>query len=199
MSFYMVSRTQPPSSAPPRHSVLLRCVLVCLALLLLPLQQLGAAPSAEYQLKAALIYKLSKYVTWPGSAFSETSRHFGICVLGEDPFGSALDALEKRRTVNRYIRIYRFARSDDIDQQCQIVFIDASRRAFLQPILQHLRQQPILTASDIHEFAKEGGIMELTRKDKGIGFTINLTRAREAGLEIAAPLLELATIVESHR
>ncbi len=168
-----------------------------LLLVLLPVQIIAAPPTGEYKLKAALIYKLSKFVDWPDPAGAGNNGTFGICVLGEDPFGSALDALAARKTGGRPIRIHRFTQSETIDTRCQIVFISESKRAFLRPILQSLRQRPILTLGDTNNFAEQGGIMQFTRGDKRIGFKINLGQARQSGLEIAAPLLELATVIGS--
>ncbi len=167
-----------------------------LLLALLPVHLLAAPPAGEYKLKAALIYKLSKFIEWPGPEGASGNGTFGICVLGEDPFGKALDALVARKTGGRPIRIHRFAQSEAIDRRCRIVFISKTKRAFLRPILHRLRQLPILTLGDMGEFAQQGGIMQFTRGKKSIGFKINLESARQAGLEIAAPLLELATIVE---
>ncbi len=166
-----------------------------LLLVLLPVQIIAAPPTAEYKLKAALIYKLSKFVDWPGPAGAGNNGAFGICVLGEDPFGPALEALTTRKTGGQPIRIHRFTQYEAIDRRCQIVFISESKRAFLRPILKSLRQRPILTLSDTNNFAEQGGIMQFTRGNKRIGFKINLGKARQSGLEIAAPLLELATVV----
>jgi len=157
---------------------------------------LSSAGVAPYKIKAALIYKLSKFVEWPDPANGSKGGTFGICVLGEYPFGSTLDVLAARKTGGRPIRIHRFTQSRAIDRRCQIVFISDSKRALLQLILKNMRQQPILTLSDTNNFVEQGGIMQFTRGKKRIGFKINLESARQAGLEIAAPLLELATIVE---
>ncbi|MGH9859502.1 MAG: YfiR family protein, partial [Candidatus Acidiferrales bacterium] len=52
-----------------------------------PAQQ--QAPS-EYEVKAAYLYYFGKFVTWPLEA-EASGNSFVICVLGEDPFGPALD------------------------------------------------------------------------------------------------------------
>ncbi len=191
-------RSDPILLQPSRGGALRRAALRLLLLLLLlacvDLHSAGLA-SSEYKLKAALIYKLTRFVEWPGDALAGES--FGICLLGRDDFGSALDALETREVRHKPIRIQRFVQSESVDESCQILFVSKSKRPFLGNILRTLARQPILTISDLDRFAEKGGMIEFTRGRKRIGFRINLQRANSAGLKIAAPLLELATIVET--
>ncbi len=173
-------------------------VRICLWLVTLSFSPhaISAPPSAEYQLKAALIYKLSKFVGWPESASAGNQGAFKVCVLGDDPFGSALDALESRTNNGLPIRIHRFAQSDAIDPQCRILFISESKQPFVGEIVEKLQRLPILTIGDMSGFAREGGMMQLTRQGKRIEFTVNPRRAKQAGLEIAASLLEIAEVLK---
>ena len=170
---------------------------VLLLLVLLPLHLFAAPPTEEYKLKAALIYKLSRFVEWPDPAKAGTVQNFGICVLGKDFFGPALGVLETRETGGLPIRIKHVSQSEAIGTDCQVVFISKSKRSFLRSILKNLGDQPILTLGDTEGFAEQGGIIEFTRGDKRIGFKINVESAERSGLKIAAPLLELATIIGS--
>ncbi|WP_457674046.1 YfiR family protein [Thiolapillus sp.] len=175
-----------------RHVVRLLLVL----LMLLPMEPRWAlAVSSEYKLKAALIYKLTRFVEWP---LTDGRRsEFGICILGRDDFGSALDALESRKVHGLPIHIRRLVQSEAVDESCQILFVSESKRPFLRAILASLEGQPILTIGDVEQFAEKGGMIEFVRGRKRIGFRINLQQAMRAGLKIAAPLLELSTIVET--
>src|SRR6266850_7125424 len=57
------------------------------------------APKAtEYQVKAAYLANFSKFVEWPAKVAK--SESFNICVLGQDPFGMALDAAVAGETIN---------------------------------------------------------------------------------------------------
>jgi hypothetical protein len=46
------------------------------------------------------------------------------------------------------------------------------------------------------DFNKRGGMISLVRQDNRVGFEIQLRYAREHGLQIGAPLLDLARVVE---
>lgn len=171
------------------------CLLVLMMSVALPI--FASPPTAEYKLKAALIYKLTKFIEWPELQKGKSRNAFGICLLGEDNFGDSLDALEGRKAEGLPIAVYRHSQSDAIDEHCQIVYVSVSKLAFLSPILQSLQARPILTLGDMEGFAEQGGILQFTRGRKRIGFMINLKNAKKSQLTIAAPLLDLATVVNS--
>lgn len=169
---------------------------LCLWLALQPLQLYAAPAPEEYKLKAALIYKLTKFIDWPAESAANI-QSFGICLLGEDYFGDALESLENRKVNDKSIRVYQHTQSEAIDERCQIVFISDSKQTFIKPILQSLLERPILTLGDMDDFAASGGILQFTRGKKRIGFLINLESAKKSKLSIAAPLLDLATVVKT--
>ncbi|MCK4709317.1 MAG: YfiR family protein [Gammaproteobacteria bacterium] len=174
-------------------------LLSCLMLLLLiyPLQLMAKdAPAAEYKLKAALLYKLTQFVEWPNSTIYLQERSFGICVLGENLFGSSLDALQKRSVFDRKISVHYYEQSDEVIGHCDLVFISHSKKPYLKKILRKLKKYSILSISDIENFAERGGIIQFT-SGKRIGFKINIETAKNCGLKIAAPLLQLSKIVGS--
>lgn len=154
---------------------------------------------SEYKLKAALLYKLTHFVEWPAIASNPKSNRFNICLLGRDDFGGALDSLSTRKVNGLPIAISRFSYSKGIDKQCQLLFISDSKQAFLSSIIQTLGRQPVLTISDAKDFVEQGGMIQFVSENKHIGFRINLRKARAANLIIAAPLLELATIISTRK
>ncbi|MES9829554.1 MAG: YfiR family protein [Candidatus Thiodiazotropha sp.] len=171
---------------------------VCILLLTaIPLSSHAGRSLSEYRLKAALIYRLTKFVEWPVLYLNQHQRSFGVCLLGEDEFGNALDELEERKVRGLPISVYRFSQSGDINKQCQIVFISNSKRAFVRQILQRMQGIPILTLSDMAEFAEQGGMLQFTTGKNRIGFIINLESAKQSSLTIAAPLVELSTVVNA--
>jgi hypothetical protein len=173
-----------------------RIVLLMVLCILIPSQTL-AASEREYHIKAAIIYKLTKFVSWPEDTLSNAS-YLGICLLGEDNFGHALNDLESRNSKGKPIKIYRFQLSTGISDQCHLVFIEKSRQAFLSTITQQMSQYPILTVSDMPGFAAKGGILELASKQGKITFIINLSQLKTVKLEATAPLLGLAKIINSN-
>ncbi len=153
---------------------------------------------SEYKLKAALIYKLTGFVEWPERINKTDFDKFGICILGRDDFGDALDNLQGNLVGELPIVIKYFTQSSSINTQCQIVFISDSKTPFLRDITRSLLKYPILTLGDSENFAKDGGMLQFTQGDKRIGFKVNLANSRQAGLKIAAPFLNISTVLDTN-
>lgn len=156
------------------------------------------AVTTEYKIKSALLYKFTRFVEWPKDLIPKATD-FKICVLGQDEFGSTLDALEGRKAHGLPIRIQRFKLSAKIDTSCRLVFITRHKQIFLQSILEQLDPYPILTVGDSDSFADQGGMVQFVIKNKKISFRINNVRANACKLHIAAPLLQMSTIVEGNQ
>jgi hypothetical protein len=150
--------------------------------------------AVEYKIKAAFLLNFAKFINWPANSFSGDEQLFKICVLGKNPFGSALSAIESRTIGNRNIDLRYF---DNVEQvaDCHLLFISDSEKNNLHNIFRVLGDHPIITVSDINGFSGSGGIIEFVTKDNKLAFIINLSRAREQGFVIHSALLDLATEV----
>src|SRR5687768_4971514 len=63
----------------------------------------------EYDIKAVFLYNCTRFVTWPETAFESGNAPFVIGVLGEDPFGRALDeAVQDEKVGSHPIVVQRF-------------------------------------------------------------------------------------------
>lgn len=162
--------------------------------LVAPLSAFAAVISAEDKLKAAFVYKLTRFVTWPPSYSSGSTEHFSFCILGDNIFGDALEPLRSRSLKQLPIEINYYSQSEEVAESCHVVYITASKSAFIDNIIERFKDKPMLTISDIANFSEYGGIIELVRGPDNISFRINLNAARKADLSIAAPLLEISTI-----
>lgn len=149
----------------------------------------------EYKLKAALLYKLTWFIEWPPETIEPSSGSFGICTLGENGFGDLLESLQGRELKGLTVKVHHYLLSEDVRDNCKLLFISQSKKPFLKDILNQLEGTSTLTISDINEFARVGGMIEFRQDKESIGFNINLEKARRGGLEIAAPLLEMTNVV----
>lgn len=152
---------------------------------------------SDYELKAALIYKISKFVRWPRAAEKSPPVPFRLCVVGRDYFGTAIDRLEGQAVHGQTIEVARPAAAELAAASCQIVFISRSELGNLASVLKSTEGKPVLTISDIDGFAARGGTVEFATKDKKLGFSISPEAGRRAGLALSAQLLQLATIVKN--
>ena len=148
----------------------------------------------EYQVKAAFLYNFGKFVEWPQGSFRDAHSPFVICVLGEDPFGNALDAIKGKNIDGRKIVIKRME-SIENTEDCHILFVSESESGKLSQIFRTVEQRNVLTVSDIRGFAKLGGTINLISADNRIGLEINISAAEKANLKISSKLLKLGNIV----
>ncbi|MEM1088876.1 MAG: YfiR family protein [Pseudomonadota bacterium] len=152
------------------------------------------APQPENTLKAALVYKIMAYVTWPEEAFSvDDEGRFNVCGYGENPLEGALASLSERQAAGRPITLYELSRDEPVADHCHLLFVDNVED--LESALELTRDQPTLTISDAEAFAYGGGMIEIRKDRNRFGFLINRNAALAADLLIAAPLLELSTVV----
>jgi hypothetical protein len=162
---------------------------------MLPVSTAGTQETAvavEYKIKAAFLLNFTKFIKLPEESFTGEDQPYKVCVLGRNPIGSALTAIESRTVGNRKINLQIV---DDVQQagSCHLLFISSSEKNNLINIHETLVDHTIIMVSDIEGFAGSRGIVEFVARGDKLAFKINLSRAREQGLEINSALLNLAT------
>ena len=185
----MVCWARPPAFAQP---TLLRAAairLLCGAMLLLTLTPARAAPS-EYELKAAFIYQIARFVEWPPSG-----APLRLCVLGGNPFGPALESIRGKPVNERRMEISLLDMNADT-RECTMLFIAAPAERHLERITALSRGTGMLTIGDTQGFAQRGAMVNFFVENGKIRFEINLEASRRAGLKISSQLLKLARIIQ---
>jgi hypothetical protein len=152
----------------------------------------GPIPQTEYRVKAAFLYNFARFVTWPAMP----AGRFTLCVLGSDPLGTHINTLLDKSVHNRPLDVLHLDSPARLDQ-CQLVFIGNSYKHRLHKLMPMLREQPVLTVSDIDDFIASGGMIGLRLIDNKVRFEINTGAASVAGLSISSKLLALATSIRS--
>ncbi len=181
----------------PLQRIFLSCFLLVFILVFPPVCPVGAAgadPPVEYKIKAAFLLNFAKFITWPDQTFTSPQQPFSFCVLGQDPFGTALTPLQSRTVAHHPIRVHYLKRLADTGT-CQMLFIADSEKEKVRTILKGLENTPVVTVSDIPGFAEQGGTIEFVLRQGRLSFKINLAEARKRHLRINASLLSLATEV----
>jgi len=162
------------------------------ALLLAAGSPVTAQVFKEYEVKAAMLYKFAGFIEWPGLP---VGAPLCIGVLGNDPFGPALErAVQGKSTNGRPFVVRRFKTAQGTGH-CQIVFVGSSEKKVLRETLDRLRREPVLTVGDSPGFCEDGGIINLELTDNHVHFQINPEAAELARLVVSSKLLSLASIV----
>ncbi|MBW4050104.1 MAG: YfiR family protein [Proteobacteria bacterium] len=150
-----------------------------------------AAPTA-HQVEAVFLFYFTQFVDWPPGAFSAGDSPIVIGVLGDDPFGGALDqAVAGERVNGRRVIVRRLQRVADA-MGCQIVYISASEAPQLPRILSALEGHGVLTVSSLDHFARRGGMIRFVLVHQHVRLRINARAARDAGLRLSSKLLSAA-------
>jgi hypothetical protein len=154
-----------------------------------------AVRASEYQVKAVFLFNFAQFVDWPAEVFPASDTPLVICVLGDDPFGGALDqTVRDERLGGRRFQVRRYQSVDEI-KTCHILFISRSEADRPQAILAGLNHRPILTVSDADRFAARGGMIRFVSDRNRIRLQLNLAAAEAAHLTISSKLLRVAEIV----
>ena len=166
----------------------------------------GPAPatvaSKQDQVRAALyLYNFLLFVDWPESAFDEKDC---VCtaILGDDLLFEALKPMGGKAIKGRKMLVERCEDLKDLERPFHVIFIGSSMKALVPQILEQIKDEPVLTVSDMEGFTQMGGMVlfrnigdpsDMTGYPKR--FEINLSAVKRAGLKIRSRLLRLSDIV----
>jgi len=152
-------------------------------------------PTGEYLLKSAFLYNFAKFVEWPDSTFATSSTPLIICVLGNDPFGSSLDAIADKTIKGRPLAIKRL-RSIDGVRDCQMLYVSPNQLAQTMEIVRTLQKAPVLTVCDVEACAEEGVMLNMRMVENQVQLDMNLEAVQRTPLKVSSQLIRLTRIVK---
>ena len=160
-------------------------------------QMNAQAPVAdEYQVKAAFLFNFAKFVEWPNDTFKSAEEPIAICILGQNPFGGALEQVVRDKTVGTRPFQVRTVSNPQQASKCQIVFMSASERKHARSLLEELKGHSILTVGEMEDFTANGGVINFKLKEARVRIEIDTGAADQAKLHISSKLLSLAEITK---
>ncbi|MCB1957225.1 MAG: YfiR family protein [Rhodocyclaceae bacterium] len=148
------------------------------------------AQPTEYQLKAVFLLNFARYIEWPAGSLHE-GEPIQLCVLGRDPFGAALEAIDGKQAQNRAVDV-RMLVLPEQTEGCHVLFVSGSEERRVASLLRGLGQAPVLTVSDLDGFVEAGGAIGFATVDDRIRFDINAEALQRAGLRPSAQLMKIA-------
>jgi hypothetical protein len=163
-------------------------------LLLAWLQPCLADGMSEGQVKSAYVLNFAKFAEWPVGQVLPDNK-LTLCVVGNNVLGGALSALDGRRAGSRELRVVQHANADENLSVCHIVFIGDSEQRRVIAIIKALGDSPVLTISDIEDFAERGGCIGLLYHENKIVFEVNVASTQKSKLHLPSQLLNLASYV----
>jgi YfiR/HmsC-like len=155
------------------------------------------APSLQDQVKAAYLLNFTRFVEWPGRAFTHAGEPFTICLTSE-PVSAALERrVQGENRQGRPLVVRRLPDLEDI-QGCHILYLPDADDSRIDRMIRAAGSAPILTVGESPNFIRRGGIIRFVEAGRRIRFEINPDSAQRASLTISSRLLRLAEIVRPH-
>jgi YfiR/HmsC-like len=196
---HKAAATQEYARSARGRGVWLQCEIAALVcLLFVGSIAFGQQRPSEYQVEAAYLYNFGRFVEWPAKGTTAQTSRFIVCILGEDPFGQALDTTLAGETIGNQRVVARRISSPQMSGDCQILFISSSEANRLNKIIEALDKAAILTVSDIPQFSQHRGMIQFVSEENRIRFEVNLTATQRAGLTLSSELLKVATVIRKN-
>jgi hypothetical protein len=145
--------------------------------------------TSEQALTIAFLYNFLKFAEWPEGTVTDALT---LCVADSVTFDQELEALAGRKIQDKTLRIKRIELEEN-PRTCQLLFIPREEKPVrLQEWLKNTARLPILMVSNKSEFLDMGGMIVLIDDGNHLQFDVNLTRAKNVGLQLNAQLLQIA-------
>lgn len=145
--------------------------------------------SVELAVKATFLTKFTSYVDWPPRSLPAGAPII-ICVIGADPFGSALEqAVSGQSSGGHPLILRRYDAARDVDK-CHIAYLGGSSRD-ISSALASAASNPVVTVTDSRN-ANVNGMIHFQLVGNSVKFDIDTYKSSRAGVGISSKLLGLA-------
>ena len=171
-------------------------------LVLLCAFQLTAAPafaqvSKEYQIKAVFLWRLAQFTHWPAEAFDNSESPIFICVLGDNPFGDALNVAVRDETAQGRKLVVQHHRSVEESKMCHILFLAGTAARSAKEITGVLAGRSVLTVKDVDSAPRSyNAMIRFVTEQNKIRLLVNLKAVTAGRLVLDPRLLRAAEITE---
>ena len=150
----------------------------------------------EYQVKAFFLYNFARYVEWPAESFKSSNDPIVICILGQNPFGGALDQAIAGKVVDGRPFVVRQLSDIQPESNCHILFVNSSERKRFRSMAGRLKGSGVLSVGEIPGFTADGGVINFKLEGGKVRFEIDVDAAGRERLHISSKLLSLAQIAK---
>jgi len=155
----------------------------------------GELKPSDQEVKAALLFRVAKFIEWPSSAFNDAHSPFVMCVVGDESRVQPFEPIHGKALNGRPVVVRRIT-GDMLDLgQCHAAFFPDDSDADVDYALGKLQSAPVLTVGENDAFVRRGGTLALVTRDQRVQFTIHLAASKRAQLKVSSQLLQLANVV----
>jgi hypothetical protein len=151
----------------------------------------------EAQIRAAMVFNLTRYVEWPAWKFSEPSAPFVLCFLANDAVGDDTDILvhdresRERAVQDRRVTVRRVS-SMAATANCHVLYASKLDRKKIVDAPAEMNKWAVLTISD--NPTAGGTVISLPMAENRVQIVVDLKAAQQSGLILSSKLLKIATV-----
>jgi hypothetical protein len=155
-------------------------------------------PNREYELKAAFVSSVMKFVEWPDSAWPTSPQPVVVSVLGTTSGTIVARALQGVTLKHLPVVVQVHARARDL-QPSHVLFVTAEADDERAAALRAVEGRPVLTITEESGDVRSASVINLVIVDTKLTFHVNLDASERGGLRLGANLLSLARRVAGGR
>ncbi|MES2606275.1 MAG: YfiR family protein [Pseudomonadota bacterium] len=185
-------------SLPPASTSLVSLWFLLLTLLTAATASAQEA-SAEYQLKAAFLFKFPLYVEWPAQTFAASDSPLVFGVMASEPMFIGLQELAEGRTVDGHMVSVQRLQPDAALTSVHVLFIGSEFGDATPALLQQAVSRAILTVTEASTPVPADSMINFNVSEDRVRFDIATAPARAAGLTLSSRLLQVAQTVRETR
>jgi hypothetical protein len=114
---------------------------------------------SEYQVKAAFILRIMDFITFTSADSRPADLPNELCIYGKSPFGDVLQTQASQQSKQVHIS---YPKDLATLNACHFVFVTSEVADPLSEVISSTKNGPMLTISDIPDFTRKGGMLELS-------------------------------------
>ena len=152
------------------------------------------AQQDERAVRAAYVFSLTKYVSWPNR-----QDRLVIGVVGDGDIGPVLkQVLDGKTSDGKNIKVAIHPSENEL-RDCNMLYVTDPSPGEVRSVLHRIGGRPILTVGETDGFIREGGgMVALVRSGDQMQIEVNLKSLRMRQLQMSSRLLRLAVIVSGY-
>jgi hypothetical protein len=147
----------------------------------------------EGALKGAFLYNFVTFTEWPAEVLPPGSP-IQACIVGDRAVASALERIARDRRPAGHPLVVMTPVETAL-HGCHLVYVAATSARSASRAMISVAGSPVLTISDVDEFARSGGIAQFFLDRGKMRFRVNLNSVKRAQLQLSSRLLAMAELV----
>ena len=173
------------------------CILTLLAGLFF-LNQVHSEELKEYEAKALLVYNFIKSTSWPEGSFKNKTSPIEVAVVGDQDLFKSFQPYQGKRVKGRPLKIVKLKLMTELKTE-HVLYVSGKWNTSIKISLQNLSyaKKPTLTIGESEDFALNGGIISIIRKNNHLALLTNPNAAKISNLFLSRNLVKLSRQVST--